>query len=110
MSKWKIAGYIGIFFAVTLGLSIYGGYADALVTRTGGKAKQDAQRVVFENTQSYVQGKRQEASKLYKEWTLAKSAADKAAIEEVVRIQFSNFDENKYLAGPVASFIYNSKY
>lgn len=105
----KVFAVFALISAFTLGLRIYGGYADALVTRTAGKAKQNSERVVFEQTQSYVQGKRQEASKLYKEWKLADSLEDKRAIEEVVRIQFSNFDIDK-LDGPVYTFVYNSLY
>ena len=109
MNKLKVVGFVGLFLLATLGISIYGGYADALVTRTAGKAKQDAQREVFEHTQSYVQGKRQEASKLYKEWKQAETMDEKQAIMEVARIQFANFDENE-LDGPIATFIYNAKY
>ena len=108
-TKLKIGGYIALFMLLSLGFTIYGGYADALFTRTAGVAQQDAQREVFENTQSYTQGKRQEASKLYKEY-MAADATDKVALKEVARIQFANFDESKYLEGPIRDFIYDAKY
>ena len=61
--KQVFAG-IGIFLAiliVSIGLGYVFGWNDVFYTKTVGKAKQNAERTVFEETQSYVEGKRQEA-------------------------------------------------
>lgn len=65
-------------------------------TKFWGVRKENARREVFEQTQSYVEGKRQELIKLHHEWVNADDASKKA-IESTIRMTFSNFDENKYL-------------
>ena len=73
---------------------------------TVGKAKENARRDVFENTQSYVDGKRQEALKFYQEY---KKTDDKLAVKSLVNLSFATFDENK-LPEPLRGFIYECKY
>lgn len=63
-------------------------------TRFWGVRKANAQREVFEQTQSYVEGKRQELIKLHHEWNKA-TPEDKIAIEATIRMNFANFDESK---------------
>lgn len=100
----SILTFIGIL-ALSFGL----GYLDVFHTKTVGKAKQNAQREVFEETQSYVEGKRQEAAKDYKEWLQA-DPSSKKALENLARTKFANFDEQKYLLdGPVKTWVYNCK-
>ena len=55
---------------------------------------ENARREVFENTQSYVEGKRQALTKHYNEWRKADSA-EKNAIRAVVLQEFANFDIDK---------------
>lgn len=95
---------------VIIGIAFTLGWTDVFYTSTVGKAKQNAQREVFEESQSYVEGKRQEAAKLYKEYMQAEHQVDKNVINNVVRASFANFDENKYLDEPLRTFIYNAKY
>lgn len=100
-------GFIGIvvlFLALNLGF----GWFDVFKTKTVGKAKQDAQREVFENTQSYVEGKRQEALKYRLEYMKADSS-DREAIRMVVVQGFANFDEEK-LPIELRNFIHDMKY
>jgi hypothetical protein len=85
--------FVVLILILTLGFGWFGVYQ----TKTVGKAQQNADREVFEHTQSYVEGKRQELIKDYHEWINAKSD-DKIAIEAVVRSSFANFDEDKYLS------------
>lgn len=109
--KWIWRG-IGIFFALIMVFTAldYGfGYFGVLKTKTVYKAKQDAKREVFEQTQSYVEAKRQEALKLYKEWNQAESEAEKKMLEEIVAHSFANFDEDK-LPNQLKLFVYNCKY
>lgn len=91
-----------------LGLSLGFGWFDVFYTKTVGKAKQDAQREVFENTQSYVEGKRQEAIKIRLEYMRADSA-DQEAIRMVIIQSFANFDEEK-LPDELRNFIHDMKY
>lgn len=52
---------------------------------------ENAKREVFEQTQSFVEGKRQSLTKHYNEWRKS-DAEEKAAIRIVVLQEFANFD------------------
>ena len=109
MKNWLIG--IGITLLVIgglVGLSYGFGWIGVHQTKTIFKAKENARREVFEQTQSYVEGKRQEALKLYREYQTADETG-KAAIKEMVAHSFAQFDENK-LDGKVKLFVYNCKY
>ena len=77
-------------------------------TRFWGVRKENARREVFEQTQSYVEGKRQELTKLHHEWVKA-SDEDKVAIEATVRQSFSNFDDTKIIDSDMYSFLKKCK-
>jgi hypothetical protein len=108
MKPWKIILLVIAGLAILIALDFGFGYLGVFKTKTVGKARQDAQREVFEQTQSYVEGKRQEALKFYKEYKKA-DVAERPAIEEMVSHSFANFDEQK-LNEPLRSFVYNCKY
>lgn len=95
---------IGLF----VGLSYGFGWIGVHQTRTIGKAQQNAQREVFEETQSYVFARRQEALKFYKEYQSA-DVDEKTAIEMMVSHSFADFDEAK-LEGRVRDFVEKCKY
>jgi len=78
-------------------------------TKFWGVRKENARREVFEQTQSYVEGKRQELIKLHHEWNKA-DADDKLAIEATIRMSFANFDENKIEQTELYSFLKSIKY
>ena len=61
-----------------------------------GVRKENVRREIFEQTQSYVEGHRQDLIKYHHEWMNA-SAEDKIAIEFTIRQSFSQFSEDKYL-------------
>jgi hypothetical protein len=84
--------FIILMLALTLGFGWFGVYQ----TKTVGKAQENARREVFEETQSYVEGKRQDLIKLHHEWKGCNDA-DKLALESTIRMQFSSFSEDKYL-------------
>jgi type II secretory pathway component PulL len=109
MKAWRIILIVIAFFALIIALSYGFGWIGVHQTKTFKKAQQNADREVFEQTQSYVEGKRQEAVKLYKEYRLAKSPEEKEAIKSIVSHSFANFDENK-LSNELRNFIYNCKY
>lgn len=96
---------IFLFIALYFGL----GYLGIINTRTIGKAQQNARREVFEQTQSYVEGKRQELIKLYHEWNNA-NTEDKLAIEVTIRLSFANFDETKIEQPELNEFLTRIKY
>ena len=109
MKKGKIIGWSILGLVLILGLSFGIPYWQGLKTKTGGKFQQDAQREVFESTQSYVEGKRQEAAKSYKEWVLA-DADSKQALESLALHTFANFDHQKFMEeGPVKTWVHNCK-
>ena len=57
--------------------------------------KQAAERHVFENTPSYIQGKNQDLAKYHHEWVTDTSSESRQAIEALVRQQFGSFDKTK---------------
>jgi hypothetical protein len=56
---------------------------------------ENVKREVFENTQSYVEGARQELAAYKLDYARAKTAEEKTAIKFTVVHRFSNIDENK---------------
>ena len=77
--------------------------------RYWGVRKENARREVFEQTQPYVEGKRQELIKLHHEWNNA-DADGKLAIEATIRMSFANFDESKIEQSELYSFLKSIKY
>jgi hypothetical protein len=63
--------------------------------RFWGVRKENARREVFEQTQSYVEGKRQELTKYRLEYIMSKDSTDKQAIKETILQSFANFDDSK---------------
>lgn len=112
MSKGKIImiiifSFLGLFVLgslVELGTGWFGVYK----TKTVEKAQKDAEREVFEETQSYVEAKRQEALKFYQEYQKA-DHSEKLGIKQMVSHSFANFDEEK-LNEPLRSFVRDCKY
>ena len=97
------------FFAIVIGLSYGFGWIGVHQTKTIGKAQENARRKVYEQSQSFVEGKRQAAIKYFKEWNEADESG-KRGIEYIVAQEFANFDEEQYLTGKVRNFISNCKY
>lgn len=57
--------------------------------------KENAKREVFENTQSFNEGKIQDLARYYAEYLKDTTAVDKEAIKTVIQSQFSYFDTDK---------------
>lgn len=111
MKTGKIILYVVGFIVVMLALDLGFGFFGVLKTKTVGKAQQNAQREVFEETNSFVKGKRQEAIKLYKEYQEAESDEVRKAIETVVSMSLADFDEDKYITNPkLLNWIKKMKY
>jgi len=109
--KTGLKVFLGFLVVVVLvfGLDLMTGYMGVFKTKTVGKAQQNADREVFEETQSFVEAKRQSALKWYREYTKAETLAKKGIVEMVAH-EFANFKEEKYLEGKVLTFIKNCKY
>jgi len=69
---------------------------------------EDVKREIFENTQGYVEGKRQEALKYRLEYMRADSSS-KQAIKATIVQSFANFDESK-LSPELQNFVRDMKY
>ena len=82
---------------------------EILFNRTVGKEIESSKSYIFKESQSYVDGKRQEALKMYKEYILLEDEDKKQALRNVVAMSFAEFDENK-LSGEIRNFVYRCKY
>jgi hypothetical protein len=98
-------GTVALLIALSYGL----GWIGVHQKHTIGKAMQNADRRVFEETQSYVEGKRQEAVKLFKEYNTASDPGEKKALCQVASHTFANFN-TEHLRGPVRAFIESCRY
>lgn len=77
-------------------------------TRFWGVRQENAKREVFEKSQSYVEGKRQELTKYHHEWIIADSA-DKISIEYTIRSSFANFDEKQIESADLRDFLIKTR-
>lgn len=53
----------------------------------------NVERKVFEEQKSYVHGMTRDLAKYYEEYYAAESVADKQAIENLIKMNFADFDE-----------------
>lgn len=110
MKNWIIGILLTVLIiGALIGLSYAFGWIGVHQTKTIYKAKENARREVFEQTQSYVEGKRQAALKYYKEYSQADST-NKKGLKNIIAQDFANFDEEKYLTGDLRTFIHDCKY
>lgn len=70
---------------------------------------ENARREIFEETQSYVQGKIQQLAKLYVEYNDAETLEDKDAIKQVVIMQFAEFDAENIRETQLKLFLKNMR-
>ena len=110
MKNWIIGITLTILvIGGLIGLSYGFGWIGVHQTKTIYKAKENAKREVFEQTQSYVEGKRQSALKYYQEYQKS-DESQKQGLKSVISQDFANFDEDKYLTGELRNFIHGCKY
>ena len=99
------------FIVLVLGLSLAFGWFDVYYTGTVGKAKQNVERKVYEETNSFTKAKRMEAIKLYKEYQECETDEERKAIETVARMSFADFDEDQWIKdSTLLSWIKKMKY
>ena len=85
---------IGGLIAV-LGLLFILNYTGLITYQFFAPKYENVRRKTFENTKSYVEGKRQEITKYRLEYIREKDPAAKEAIKETILKSFANFDINK---------------
>lgn len=94
-----------------IGLSYGFGWIGVHQTKTIGKAKKNAQREVFEETNSFTKAKRQEAIKYFKEYNECDSDQDRKAIEYLVSMSLADFNEDRFIKDQkLLSWIKQMKY
>lgn len=109
MKTFKIVLISVAILIALIALDFGFGFVGVFKTKTVGKAQENAKREVFEQTQSYVEGKRQAALKYYKEYQQCEES-QKQGLKNIISQDFANFDEEKYLTGEVKRFISMCKY
>ena len=100
----KTALFVFLAIVIIIG-SIYG-INELLIFQesTQGVRIENAHRKVFEKTQSYIDGKNSELSKIYREWLTAPEQ-DKKILENLVVTQFENFDSEDIKSEIVKNFL-----
>lgn len=88
-----IIGIIAVVAVIAV-LSLGGRLLNLKTEQYFAPKEENLRREVYENTASYVGGKKQELSKLMLEYKRAEGE-DKDAIAATVRIQFADFDKKK---------------
>jgi len=91
---------LALFFVILFGLQ----YVGIVNYKFFAPKYQNAQREVFENTQSFTEGKIQDLIKYYHEW-LNSDKEGKSALKELVIEDFANYDINKLT--PTEQNMYN---
>lgn len=105
----EVAAILGFLFLIFgLGWFIIGN--DFFMYKFFAPKYENVRRETFENTQSYVEGKRQDLVKYRLEYKRAKSAEEKEAIKQTIISQFSNFDESKIEEPELRGFLHEMKY
>ena len=92
--------YIGITLLVLIGIVGLTFFFDSLgltEIKLFGTKFENAHREVYEQTQSYVEGKRQEIAKYRLEYMRSTSKEDREAIRSTVLQSMANFDISKLL-------------
>lgn len=71
---------------------------------------ENVRREVFENTQSYVESKRQDLTKYRLEYLRDTSAMDRQALKMTIVQEFANFDESKLTEPQLREFLRQMKF
>lgn len=88
MKAWLIVLLSLAVLVALIVLSFAMGYLDVFYMKTVGKDKENAKTVVYEESQSYNTGKKQELSKYYYEYIKADTQEKRDAIMKVVKMSF----------------------
>lgn len=98
MKDWMKALLIFILvIGVMIGASYGFGWIGVHQTKTIKKARQNAETEVFENSNAFVKGKKQEILKAYKEYHSTDNETSKKAIAYTLSMSLADFDEDRYI-------------
>lgn len=103
-----IGGFVLLLVVFPL-LGFYGGAVQNLYDSTIGLQHENVQRQVYEQSQSYVEGKLQELSKDYAEYNQATDPTAKQALLTTVRTSFAEFDSNKVTDPVLQNFLLKAR-
>lgn len=112
--KAIIFGASVLFLTLVVMLTLEFGFGYINIFRTNTIVKQQklatrkVEREVYEQSESYVEGKRQDALKYYQEYIKSDSSS-KETIKGFVATAFANFDE-ELLNPELRDFVHNCKY
>ena len=109
MSRLKIGLIILSVIVILIGLDFGTGYLGVVKTNTVEKAQKNADREVFKKSQSFIDGKSQEALKMYREYKAA-NPEDRLAIKKLVALSFSGVDEEDLPEATLRKFVRDCKY
>jgi hypothetical protein len=102
--KYFLLGFIclaiSVFMLESLGLEVRSYF---------GVKKADIERTIFEESQSYVHGKKQEAGRLFREYNRASTDEAKQIILNTTAHQMENFDHERHLSGELKAFVKMAK-
>ena len=74
-----------------------------------GVKKANVERNIFEESQSFVHGKQQEAGRLFREYNRAPSDVEKQIILNSTAHLMENFDHERHLTGELREFVARAK-
>lgn len=106
LSELLIIGLVGL--SVIIGVFAIGNIELGFLSYFKPK-RQNIEREVFKNTNSFVEGKIQELSNHYSEYLKSSEEKDKEAIKNVVSFKFSNFDIEKIESKDLQKFLKESR-
>jgi len=104
---WTVPRAILTIIAIMAGLFAIGFIAtggDLAMYRFWAPKQENAKRVVFENTQSYVQGKQEYISRLRYQYQMSEPGAQHEALRQLILSEAANVDNSK-LSPDVQSFL-----
>ncbi len=94
---FKTLGFIVLGTIVIMSLTYGFGWFGVGYKKTVGKELKNADREVYEETNSFTKGKRQEIIKAYKEWNKCEDEQCKKGIENILSLSISDFNEDKFI-------------
>jgi len=94
---FRIIGIVLIGALVLMTLTYGFGWFGVGYKKTVGKELKNADREIYEETNSFTKAKRQEIIKYYKEWNEVETLEDKKAIETILSMSLADFNEDKFI-------------
>lgn len=108
---FKTLGFILLGAIVIMALTYSFGWFGVGYKKTVEKELKNADREVYEETNSFTKGKRQEIIKAYKEWNECEDEICKKGIESILSLSLADFNEDKFIKdAKLLSWVKDIKY